>query len=159
MDSDEEWGPLYKVSLKEIIKNKSDCIDLSIKAKSTNSFDGAILVVTLEVDGESIYWTSVELETPEVPDILSPEWNTYHVSLRLSDVYLNYSDVEFKTLIWNKGKSQFLIDDFKIELRDGNELVYGVFKKFQGLLCVLMNLNESKKTKLYDEEALTIYKS
>jgi hypothetical protein len=127
MDKNQEWGPLFEMPLDEITKNKTDFIDFSVRAKPINSFNGATLVVSLEVDGESIYWIGTTLEELEISDSLNPEWCSFYASLKLPDIYLNYNAIQVKTLIWNKGKSEFLIDDFKVELRVGNGVVYGVY--------------------------------
>lgn len=130
INSNEEWGPHYEVPLDEVTKNKTDFVDFSIKAKPLPSFEGATLVVTLESNGESIYWTGMTFDESGLSNSSSTEWNTYYVSLKLSDIYLNYSNVRLKAYVWNKGKSQFLIDDFKVELRDGNRVVYGIVNGF-----------------------------
>ncbi len=130
MDPINEWGPLYKTSLVDIIQNKTDFIDISIKTKPINSYNGALLVVSLESEGESIYWTGIPLDELNISDSLNSEWQNAYVSIKLSDIYLNYKNITLKTLIWNKENGEFLIDDFKVQLREGNKVVYGTFNKF-----------------------------
>ena len=129
MDSKQEWGPLFKIPLDDITKNKTDLIDFSIRAKPITPFNGALLVVSLEADGEPIYWISTTLEQLVIKDDLSLEWSSFHATLKLPDIYLNYDDIQVKTLIWNKRKSEFFIDDFKVELRKGNGVIYGVYNE------------------------------
>lgn len=130
MDSLNEWGPSYDIDLSEIMNNKSNFIDFSVQAKPLQSFNGTLLVVALEADGESIYWTGIPLDDLKISDSLNPDWLKAHVSLKLSDIYLNYSNIKLKALVWNKGKGEFLLDDFKVELREGNKVVYGTFNGF-----------------------------
>ena len=130
MDSLNEWGPSYDIELNQIMNNKSNFIDFSVQAKSLKGFNGALLLVALEADGESIYWTGIPLDELKVKDGLDSDWLKAHVSLKLSDIYINYNNIKLKALVWNKGKGEFLLDDFKVELREGNKKVYGFFYKF-----------------------------
>lgn len=130
MDALTEYGPSYEIALDEVMENKTDFIDFSIKAKSKSSFNDALLVIALESNGESVFWTGYPLEEPIKSDSLNSDWSTTHVSLKLTDIYLNYDNIQLKALIWNKGKTEFLIDDFKVELRKGNEVVYGTVNEF-----------------------------
>ena len=130
MNSEIEYGPSYTIQLDKIIQNNSDFIDFSVKSKSNTTLNDALLVVALESHGESVFWTGSPLEKPLSSDSLHSEWSTTHVSLNLSSIYLNYDSIQLKSLIWNRGKEQFLIDDFKVELRKGNPVVYGTMEGF-----------------------------
>ncbi|WP_107039483.1 glycosyltransferase family 39 protein [Brumimicrobium mesophilum] len=130
INSEIEYGPSYTIQLEKISQNKSDFIDFSLKAKENTSFNDAVLVVTLESNGESVFWTGYPLEEAINSDSLSSEWSTTHVSLNLSSIYLNYDHIQLKSLIWNRGKGEFLIDDFKVNLREGNPVVYGTMEGF-----------------------------
>jgi hypothetical protein len=52
----------------------------------------------------------------------------YH-SVKLSDINLDHKNLHLKTFIWNKGKESFLIDNFTIEVRKGNPVIYGLTEK------------------------------
>jgi hypothetical protein len=54
---------------------------------------------------------------------------TAHHSIKLSDIPLNHNKIKLKVYIWNKGRESFFIDNFKIELRDGNPVIYGLTEK------------------------------
>ncbi|PWH85269.1 glycosyltransferase family 39 protein [Brumimicrobium oceani] len=130
MDSLNEWGPSYDIGLNEIMKGNSNFIDFSVQAKSLEDFNGALLVVALEAGGESIYWTGIPLDALKTSDRSNSDWSKAYVTLKLSDIYLNYSDIKLKAVVWNKNKGMFLLDDFSVKLREGNEVVYGVFNGF-----------------------------
>jgi hypothetical protein len=126
MHTEEEWGPLYEETLEDITKKKNMFIDVSVKAKPITSFNGALIVITLEENGESIYWTGTTLEEQKTATNSTSTWKTYHSSLKLSDIYLKSNNIRLKTFIWNKGKGTFLIDDYKLEMRKGNPVIYGI---------------------------------
>jgi len=129
IETSEEWGPGFNESLNNIKENNYNFIDISVKAKAEQSFNGALLVISLEANEKSIYWIGQNLDNQIGTGYEINEWNTFHASLKLSDIYLNYKNIKLKTLIWNKGNGQFLIDDFKIELRQGNPIIYGINNK------------------------------
>ena len=54
----------------------------------------------------------------------------FHHSIKLSDIYLDHTNLELKIYIWNKNKRDFFIDNFKIVLRDGNPFIYGLIHNF-----------------------------
>jgi hypothetical protein len=48
----------------------------------------------------------------------------------MSDAELD-KNIELTIFIWNKGRSTFYIDDFKIWVRKGNNLIYAVDQKIK----------------------------
>jgi hypothetical protein len=129
MDEKSEWSPVYSRSLKEIIKNKNNFIDISVKAFLPEEYDDIVLVASLESKGNNIYWDGMPFDRFVQKDLLADRpWVTIHHSIKLSDIYLNYPDIQLKIYVWNKGRHNFLLDDFTILLRSGNPLIYGLEK-------------------------------
>jgi hypothetical protein len=127
--SDEEWGPNFEAPLSQVVKNENTFIDVSVKAKSTAPFIGAVLVISLEIDGETVHWVGTNLEDQTTKEQSTSEWTTYHVSLKPSTKHQNNENIQLKTYLWNKEKSDFFITDFKIELRKGNPVIYGIVER------------------------------
>jgi hypothetical protein len=131
IDDKTEWSPAYSRSLDEIIFGKNDFIDFSVKVFLLDQDCKASLVSSLDSKGKNIHWAATAFDkffTDQVPD---GKWITIHHSLKLSDINTDNRDIQLKVYIWNKGKNNFLIDDFKVKLRSGNPVVYGLFEKIQ----------------------------
>ncbi|MEZ5195681.1 MAG: hypothetical protein R2764_04580 [Bacteroidales bacterium] len=52
------------------------------------------------------------------------------MAIRLVDHYLNYPDVEVSVYIWNQDFEEVIVDDFSVEVREGNKIVYALFQDF-----------------------------
>lgn len=125
-----EWSPNFTVNLNDIITEKTNFIDISLKAKCLSSFDGVRLVATLEVNDEFIYWGGSYLnEFTSIEDSFN-NWITAVHSVKLSDIRLEAENIKLKIFIWNKKSQNFLIDDFSITVRDGNPIIYGLYQDF-----------------------------
>lgn len=130
-DNTTEWGPVYTEKLDRIITNENNFIDISLKAKALDNLDEVILVATLESNGDNIYWGGTSFDKFVLSNSNNDNWVTIHHSIKLSDIYLNYCNILLKVYVWNKGKKSFFIDDFKIKLRMGNPVIYGLYEKIK----------------------------
>ncbi|MGM0649049.1 MAG: glycosyltransferase family 39 protein [Bacteroidota bacterium] len=130
MDCETLWGPKYSEKLNKIINNKNNYIDISVKAKSTNGFDDIILVASLTSNDSIIHWRGSNFNKFADYKYYNGNWVTIHNSIKLSDATLNYDDLMFSTYIWNKGGKSFYMDNFRIKIRKGNPVIYGLLEKF-----------------------------
>jgi hypothetical protein len=130
LTKDVEWGPTFAIPLMRKIKNKNNFIDISVEAKSEDSLSGIVLVASLESNGKSIYWGGTDFSELNQIESNSNEMQRFHHSIKLSDIYLNHTNLELKIYIWNKNKRDFFIDNFNIVLREGNPFVYGLIDNF-----------------------------
>lgn len=130
LTKDVEWGPTFAIPLMRKIKNKNNFIDISVEAKSEDSLSGIVLVASLESNGKSIYWGGTDFSELNQIQSNSNEMQRFHHSIKLSDIYLNHTNLELKIYIWNKNKRDFFIDNFNIVLREGNPFVYGLIDNF-----------------------------
>lgn len=129
MNKDTEWGPSFKVPLKDEISGKNNFIDISAEAKTNESFDGIILVSRLDSKGQNIHWAGTRFSEMAVTDSSTGEWQRIHHSIKLSDIDLRHEDILLTIFVWNKDKREFKLDNLKISLRDGNPFLYGLYKK------------------------------
>jgi 4-amino-4-deoxy-L-arabinose transferase-like glycosyltransferase len=131
IDSKTEWSPMYTRPLDEIMKNKNNFIDISVQVYLTDQSDDIILIASLESKGKNVYWGGSPLDNFVTNNqSKNGRWISIHHSIKLSDAYLNYRDIQLNAYIWNKGKHNFVIDDFTIKLRTGNPVIYGLGEKF-----------------------------
>ncbi|MCK9398399.1 MAG: hypothetical protein M0Q51_00200 [Bacteroidales bacterium] len=129
IDDKTKWSPAYSRSLKEIISNENDFIDVSVKTYLLDKHNDAILIASLDSKGKNIYWGGARFDLFYSDEEANKNWTTIHYSLKLSDININSQDIQLRIYIWNKGKDNFLIDDFTIKLRKGNPVVYGLIEK------------------------------
>jgi hypothetical protein len=130
LTKDTEWGPTFSIPLKNVVKNKTNFIDISVDAKSEDSLNGAVLVASLDSKGKNIYWAGTDFADLYSKDSKKTRMQHFHHSIKLSDIYLDHENVELKIFIWNKNKKDYFLDNFKIVLRDGNPYIYGLIENF-----------------------------
>ena len=93
-------------------------------------YEDIVLVAALDSEKENIHWSGTSFDK-FISDNDIGKWVTVHHTVKLSDIYLNNKNIEFKTYLWNREKRNFLIDDFSICLREGNPVIYGLFSKIK----------------------------
>ncbi len=125
----EEWGPCFTVNLENIVEHQNNFIDISVKAKSPDNFDGIILVAVLESKNKQIDWRGSDFYKYLI-DSNCNDWVTIHHSIKLSDINFPLKSTVLKTYIWNKNKNELYIDDFEVNIRAGNEKIYGLYEDF-----------------------------
>ncbi|HZH72844.1 MAG TPA: hypothetical protein VFD91_10160, partial [Mariniphaga sp.] len=129
MDTLTEWSPTFSIPVKDIITNQNNVIDMAVDFSTISDLSEVILAATLEVNGEVLYFSSADLKLYLQNTNPLNGWATAHHTIKLSDINLNYNKVWLKFFIWNKGKDDFLIDNFRISVREGNPIVYSLYEK------------------------------
>ena len=121
----DEWGPEFKVSLKELNCKKHDFIHLSADVESEDL--EATLVVTLKNSMDSvILWQGMN----ETISSGNGVWKKIKMIVRLTDTELNNDSIILQTYIWNRGKKQMYLDNFTIKTEVGNPFIYSMFYDF-----------------------------
>ena len=129
MNEQMEWGPTYTRNIKELISSQNDFIDISIDLTPEDSLNQVILVASLEDSGQSIFWNGSDAARYKSNSIQDSPAIRAHISIKLSDIKLRGNDVMLKVFLWNKGKRNFVADNFTISLRKGNPILYGLIEK------------------------------
>lgn len=129
MDSLQEWSPTFTINLKEINEDENNFIDISVYSLSEDIPKDVMLVSSLESKGKSIDWRATSFDTFYDSNLIQNGWIKVFHTIKLSDIYLSFPDIELKVYVWNKGKQNFFIDDFEIKVRRGNPIIYGVYEK------------------------------
>lgn len=127
---DQEWGPAFSVPLHDIISHRNNFIDVSLKVKSGFDYKGAKLVASLKEGDKNIYWKGNDFSSYLLSGTDADDWQTIYTSLKLSDIRIDDNDIELAVYIWNKNKKEFLIDDFTVEVRQGNPVIYALQGEF-----------------------------
>lgn len=129
MDDQMEWGPTYTRNIKDLISSQNDFVDVSVDLIPEDSIDQVILVASLEKGGQSIFWNGSDAVNYITNSLQHTSGIRVHISIKLSDIDLGGNDIMLKTFLWNKGKRNFVADNFTISLRKGNPILYGHIEK------------------------------
>jgi len=129
LDSSDEYALSFSAPLKSIMTDKNNFIDISLCTNLNDGAGEACLVASLSAGKKNIYWSATPFRDFATDDTCNDGRVTVHHSLKLSDVYMNYRNVQLDIYIWNKGGQCFSVDDYEISLREGNPVLYGLFEK------------------------------
>ena len=130
IDQESEYGPSATYRLGDFVTHQNNFIDLSMKVNSLNNDDELMLVGTLSNNENQIYWGAASLKELSIP-ILNTDWKLIMQSIKLSDISEVGPNTILKVFVWNKSKSEFIIDDIKIKIRVGNPILYSSFNKIE----------------------------
>ncbi|MCX6306300.1 MAG: glycosyltransferase family 39 protein [Bacteroidetes bacterium] len=120
-----EFSPAYSRPLRYLSRSEYDMIDVSVDVRTPAVFPGAWLVLTVSSDGKDIKWSSAAVNEFVMPG----HKGRVYISLRLSDTDLRHHRLIFHTFIWNPMKSAYIMDDFRVQVRSGNPVIYGLYRK------------------------------
>ncbi len=130
MDSKTDYSPQYNRFLKDVMRSQANFIDVEATVHLTSEPQWMEIVTTLEFNDSTIYYSSTPFSTFVVSDSI-PEWLTVHHSLKLPDINLNHNNIVFKCYIWKRKPVELTISDFRINLREGNPVLYGLVEPIQ----------------------------
>ena len=129
MDSLTEWSPTFATPVGRLITHENNFIDVSVSLKPGGEMAEVLLITTLESKDGIQHFSGADFNDFITSPINTGEWKTVYHSMKLSDINLNYSNLILNVYVWNKGKKSFLIDDFRISIREGNPLIYSLYEK------------------------------
>ncbi len=120
-----EFSPTYSMSLRDLMHSENDVIDISVDMRTPIIFPGAWLVVSVTANGKDIKWISAA-----VGEYVKPgHQGRIFQSLRLSDIEMRHHGLMLKAFIWNPMKLPYVMDNFRVRVRSGNPMIYGLFRK------------------------------
>jgi len=129
LDSVKVWGPTFKIALTDITNSRHNIIDIGINFKNGEKKLGHIVCEILK-DGESFHWRSSSID--KFCDLtLINEWQRAYLSLRLTGVFAKEGDMQdciLKIYYWNSNRECIYLDDFVVQVREGNNRVYSLIE-------------------------------
>lgn len=104
-----------------------DYLDISTKIFTPDSNNDIILVAELIKNNSTIKWNGINIKSfSEKPH----RWTNLQNSIMIPKFSRNeIRKIKLKVYIWNKSKSVFYIDDYKIQIRPGNKNIYGIYEQ------------------------------
>ena len=127
MKPDMEWGPGYTLLLDTVLTNQNNFIDATIQFNSKTKPNEMLFVLNVKDGDETIFWKARPFEQ-FITNNDSMQWYTAFHSAKLSDIRLNGGELHVRFSIWNKGKNDIWLDNFKVSYRTGNPRIYGLIE-------------------------------
>ncbi|MDR2409533.1 MAG: glycosyltransferase family 39 protein [Bacteroidales bacterium] len=123
-DSNQIYSPEVKFPLKKLITHENNFIDISLDVYG-NGMDSSVLVADLSSKNKNIYWSG----SPFYRYVQGKnEWSKVYLTLKLSDIYLNYRNIELNIYIWNLHGEKLKTRNLLVKRREGNRFIYGLLE-------------------------------
>ena len=129
MDSLTEYSPTFATPLNHLIPNEKKFLDVSVNAKIDTDISEVLLITTLESKDGVVHFSGADFKSFISQAVDTDKWITVYHSLKLEDINLDFTNLTLKFFVWNKGKDSLLLDDFKLQVRDANPVIYGLYEK------------------------------
>jgi len=123
--TNDEYIGTIEAKTKNLIFSSNNIIEISADFMKPDSIGGAMLVSSIEENGELIDWRGIPLDDFIVSDSL---YNRAFYSVPLPDIKFSNKAL-MKFVIWNPKKVMYEIKDFKVKVRAGNPYVYSSTEK------------------------------
>ena len=120
IDKNTEFSSVFSSDFKDIIKNPSDHIFISVNIYTTRPDISALLVCSVEKNNKPIQWNASPLL-----NFCNSEntWQKVNLNVQLHDVRFLWNK-KIKIYIWNPNNDEFYIDDFSVNVYSGNKNRY-----------------------------------
>jgi hypothetical protein len=117
ISKDIEFSTTFKTQFNSIFKNNSENIITSVKFYSSDLKCNAFLVFSIESRGKIIKWYYVDLN-----DFIdeNKKWQTANLRVQIDKIHFPFNK-NIKVFIWNLNKEEFFIDDFSVNVYNGNK--------------------------------------
>ena len=126
IDKGVEYSQPYSLKLKDIVSDRHNIINVSVQLLAPDSTSNPILVVDIQENNKSIIWSGSEYFNFNNN---SKKFNVVYLSKDLTSFnFREHPDAEVKIYIWNKDKKEVLIDNFKLNVVEGNHLIYSLYE-------------------------------
>ena len=126
MDSTTEYSKNQIIKLKDILFDRHSIVNISARMFVSDPSSNPTLVADIEENGKSILWSGSEYlnNNNNLKTV-----NTIFLCKDLTDFDLKkHPNAQIKIYIWNRNKKDISIEDFKIEVTEGNHLIYALYE-------------------------------
>jgi hypothetical protein len=118
------YGPAFSVNMEDLEWNDNDFIEISAKVRGPAG--NMLMVASLESRRGIDHWSATAANLFAPCSLPEDAWFTVHHVLKLSDIHLNHRSLKLTVYPWNREGDTFMLDDFRITLRHGNPVIYGL---------------------------------
>jgi len=120
------YSPKFSTRLGKIIKSKSNEIIISLNTYIPVSMVNPVIVCEFRSGNRILDWRSSNIS--DFVDAPLKELPVY-LAIRRADLKFEDDDIEIWVYFWNKDLGEIYIDEFKVEVREGNPLFYALYRK------------------------------
>ncbi len=117
ISNDELYSTTFHEKFNKVSDNKMETISCSVKFCTPNQQCNAYLVFKIEGKNKTIRWYYADLGN-FIDE--NKKWQTAYLNVQIEKIHLP-SSKKVSVFIWNHKKEDFFIDDFKIEVTEGNK--------------------------------------
>jgi hypothetical protein len=110
--------------LRSLVQSQDDIIDVSVTVKIPPVFPGGWLVTAVNSGNRTLFWRSVSITEYVRPGGQGKVFISFHTA----DLDWRHRQLMFSTYLWNPKKIPFELDDFTVQVRSGNPVLYGLFR-------------------------------
>ena len=115
MNSNIEFSPDYKIAYHKITHKDYAWLRYTVWIFPTNATTAASLVISFQHKDKNYKYKTIDLDSPQLKDqMVMNQWNKISIDYLTPEV--RSTNDNLIVYIWNRGKSDFYIDDIKIEL-------------------------------------------
>ncbi len=126
MSAGQEFSPTFTYPMRELVNQKTDMIDVSVKIRNGDSLNQSLLVLAVTGKNGLVEWTASHFQDY---DPGQDDWYSVHHTFRTTQ-NPRQKNLQVSVYIWNRDKINFLTDDFIVRSRKGNPILYGLMEKF-----------------------------
>jgi hypothetical protein len=122
-----EYSPAFRGKLKDISYQKSDEVLISADVVIPDGSANPAIVCDFSLNGQKIAWRA-----GNVGDFVQEGQikSRAYLAVRLIELKKYDPETDVTIYFWNRNREKFKIDNFRIEIRQGNNVIYGLFEKF-----------------------------
>lgn len=120
------FSPKFKADLKDISRSETNEIIISVDTYIPNKMANPTVICEIMEGDKVLEWRSCDI--PDFVDAPLKRLKVY-LAIRLADLNIGNKDTEIWVYFWNKNLEEIYIDDFKVQVREGNPVFYGLYRK------------------------------
>ena len=122
-----EYSPEFIANVSDIINSRTNEILISVDTYVPLSLVNPGLICDFFIDDKLVTWRSNNM----IDYVNEPKKRLkVHLGFRLADIDIDLNRASILVYFWNRDFELLYIDEFKMEVREGNPKIYGLFEKF-----------------------------
>ncbi len=126
MDSSTEFSAAFRGSLRDISRQKNDIIDLWADVETAEGFTEAYLQLGIYQKEKLLSFQSAAIHGSK-----PGKFRRIFCSYRLADIDWRHHFLNVRGFIWNPKKQDLVIQRMSFRIRQGNPLLYGLYRKIE----------------------------
>jgi hypothetical protein len=121
-----EYSPKFKAKVKNIINKRTNELIISVDAYMPDKLVNPQLICDFRLNKQILEWRSCNVL--DFVDAPQKRLRAYF-AIRLIDRKIHDPETEIWVYFWNKNGEEIYLDNFSVEVREGNPLIYGLFDR------------------------------